>query len=98
MKNRAPVFLHLGFEVGQVDAIVGVDFHQHRLAAGIVDRPRYRCQGKRIGQHRLTGTNAGRLQCDVQGVAAGGAGQAVALAHIFGELLFENWPPRQFRR
>ena len=50
----------------------------------------YRRQREGVAQHRLAQLQAGRLQCDMQRIAAGGAGEAIALAHVGREFLFQQ--------
>jgi hypothetical protein len=83
-------FLRLQPQIVDADVVVRIDLDQQRHAAGVVDRARHRGQGVGVGEHRLAGTQARGAQRDVEGIAAGGAGQAVLGALIGGEFRFEG--------
>ncbi len=74
--------LRLGAEVVQIDVEGLVDLDQYGNAAGIVDRARDRGECVGVGQDGFAFLQPGRAQCDVQGIAARGTGEAVVTALI----------------
>ena len=76
-QEAGPRIRRLRLEVVHVDVIVGIDIHQHRHAADIVNRPRNRCQRIGVGQHLVARRDPAGPQRKLDGVAARCAGHAV---------------------
>ena len=64
--------------------VVGVNIDQHRLCAHIMDGPRHGCQRIGIGQHPVPQRDPACPQRQLDGVAAGGAGNTVINTLPFG--------------
>ena len=67
----------LGLEIRHVDVIVGINIHQNSDAADIVDRPWHWCQRVGIGQDLVPRHHAACPQRQLDGIAAGGAGDTI---------------------
>ena len=81
--------LRLAHQIVDVDDEILGDLHQHRLAAGRLDRSRHRRQREAVGEHRLAGRDAEGAQRRLQRVAPRRAGETETCAHVRRELVLE---------